>query len=148
MKLCSEAGIRVIMITGDNKGTAVAICKRIGIFGEDEDVTGKAYTGREFDDLLPDAQRDAVKRARCFARVEPAHKSKIVAYLQSFDEITAMVRGDDALTSCFRPPSFLLSRHKFPCNCSFMYFTVKAPPPPKNTFFFLSSRNRVTSNEL
>lgn len=92
VKLCSEAGIRVIMITGDNKGTAVAICKRIGIFGEDEDVTGKAYTGREFDDLPADSQREAVKRARCFARVEPAHKSKIVAYLQSFDEITAMVR--------------------------------------------------------
>uniref|UniRef100_A0A674N3M6 P-type Ca(2+) transporter n=1 Tax=Takifugu rubripes TaxID=31033 RepID=A0A674N3M6_TAKRU len=93
VKLCSEAGIRVIMITGDNKGTAVAICKRIGIFGEDDDVTGKAYTGREFDDLPADSQREAVKRARCFARVEPAHKSKIVAYLQSFEEITAMT-GD------------------------------------------------------
>uniref|UniRef100_A0A8C1TCP6 Calcium-transporting ATPase n=1 Tax=Cyprinus carpio TaxID=7962 RepID=A0A8C1TCP6_CYPCA len=93
IKLCSKAGIRVIMITGDNKGTAVAICRRIGIFNEDEDVEGRAYTGREFDDLTPDVQREAVKRARCFARVEPAHKSKIVAYLQSFDEITAMT-GD------------------------------------------------------
>uniref|UniRef100_A0A672LNC9 Calcium-transporting ATPase n=1 Tax=Sinocyclocheilus grahami TaxID=75366 RepID=A0A672LNC9_SINGR len=93
IKLCSKAGIRVIMITGDNKGTAVAICRRIGIFNEDEDVEGRAYTGREFDDLTPEAQREAVKRARCFARVEPAHKSKIVAYLQSFDEITAMT-GD------------------------------------------------------
>ncbi|KAK6317536.1 hypothetical protein J4Q44_G00129360 [Coregonus suidteri] len=93
IQLCAEAGIRVIMITGDNKGTAVAICRRIGIFGEDEDVMGKAYTGREFDDLPIVSQRDAVKRARCFARVEPAHKSKIVGYLQSFDEITAMT-GD------------------------------------------------------
>lgn len=91
VKLCRQAGIRVIMITGDNKGTAVAICRRIGIFGQDEDVTAKAFTGREFDELSPSAQRDACLNARCFARVEPSHKSKIVEFLQSFDEITAMV---------------------------------------------------------
>ncbi|CAJ0934190.1 unnamed protein product [Ranitomeya imitator] len=93
IKLCREAGIRVIMITGDNKGTAIAICRRIGIFGEDDDVSGRAFTGREFDDLPPAEQRDACKRASCFARVEPTHKSKIVEFLQSFDEITAMT-GD------------------------------------------------------
>lgn len=91
VKLCRQAGIRVIMITGDNKGTAVAICRRIGIFRQDEDVTSKAFTGREFDELSPSAQRDACLNARCFARVEPSHKSKIVEFLQSFDEITAMV---------------------------------------------------------
>uniref|UniRef100_A0A8C1XSV8 Calcium-transporting ATPase n=1 Tax=Cyprinus carpio TaxID=7962 RepID=A0A8C1XSV8_CYPCA len=93
IKLCRHAGIRVIMITGDNKGTAVAICRRIGIFSEDDDIDRMAFTGREFDDLSPHAQREAVMAARCFARVEPSHKSKIVEFLQGFDEITAMT-GD------------------------------------------------------
>lgn len=55
-------------------------------------MSGKAYTGREFDDLPLHEQAEAVRRACCFARVEPAHKSKIVEYLQGFDDITAMVR--------------------------------------------------------
>ncbi|XP_023126256.2 ATPase sarcoplasmic/endoplasmic reticulum Ca2+ transporting 1, like isoform X1 [Amphiprion ocellaris] len=93
IELCRAAGIRVIMITGDNKGTAIAICRRIGIFGEDEDVESKAYTGREFDDLPSHEQAEAVRRACCFARVEPSHKSKIVEFLQGYDDITAMT-GD------------------------------------------------------
>lgn len=79
------------MLLGDNKGTAIAICRRIGIFSEDEDVSGRAYTGREFDDLPIHEQAEAVRRACCFARVEPSHKSKIVEFLQGFDDITAMV---------------------------------------------------------
>merc|ERR1711913_155599 len=90
---CREAGIRVIMITGDNKNTAEAICKRIGIFGEDESTEGLAYSGREFDDLSVSEQRAAVAKSRMFARVEPFHKSKIVEYLQSMKEVSAMT-GD------------------------------------------------------
>jgi P-type Ca2+ transporter type 2A len=90
---CRRSGIRVIVITGDNKATAEAICRRIGFFDEHESLQGLSYTGREFDELSPEEQRQAVCRAKLFARVEPAHKSKIVEYLQGEGEISAMT-GD------------------------------------------------------
>ncbi|KAF2237589.1 calcium ATPase [Viridothelium virens] len=90
---CRSAGIRVVVITGDNQNTAETICRQIGVFGAGEDLRGKSYTGREFDDLSESQKLAAAQRASLFSRTEPGHKSKLVDLLQSAGAVVAMT-GD------------------------------------------------------
>ena len=74
---CRRAGIRPVMITGDHKDTAVAIARQLHIL---EDAS-QAVTGAELDALSDKELAEAVTQYSVYARVQPEHKSRIVAAL-------------------------------------------------------------------
>lgn len=78
---CKNAGIRVIMITGDNAITAKAIAEQLGI-------EGGVMTGEEFE--KSEDQLMVIAQTGVFARVNPMHKQTIVKLLQSQGNIVAM----------------------------------------------------------
>ncbi|KAG2616040.1 calcium-transporting ATPase 1, endoplasmic reticulum-type-like [Panicum virgatum] len=90
---CRAAGIRVMVITGDNKETAEAICREIGVFSPDEDITLKSLTGREFMALEDKKSLLRRKGGLLFSRAEPRHKQEIVRLLKEDGEVVAMT-GD------------------------------------------------------
>jgi len=96
IELCKQAGIRVIMITGDKKETANAIAREIGIFSVDEDITNKSFTGAEFFNLSEDKQVEYLmtnRGGRVFSRADPTDKQRLVNLLKDNGEVAAMT-GD------------------------------------------------------
>ncbi len=84
-----QAGLRVVLITGDHPSTAEVIARDAGIeLGEHATVTGA-----ELDDISDEELRHRIARIRIFARVDPRHKVRIVQAWRSHGEVVAMV-GD------------------------------------------------------
>jgi len=91
IKRCRRAGVEVRMITGDHPATGMSIARDLGMADEDDEaVTGAQL--RELEDD-PDALLEKIRKARVFARVEPAQKNVIVDCLQEAGELVA-VTGD------------------------------------------------------
>jgi len=86
--VCYKAGIRVVMITGDNGATAAAIAEQIGMKDYDNVVTGDMLNSMSDGDL-----RERVKSANIFSRVVPEHKTRIVKAFRYNGETVAMT-GD------------------------------------------------------
>jgi len=87
--LCKNAGIKVVMATGDHKITAVAIAKEIGILEKE----AEALSGADLDGLSDEELDAIINEATVFARVSPTHKYRIVESLRRKGHIVAMT-GD------------------------------------------------------
>ena len=82
VKECTRAGIKTVMITGDNKITASAIAKKVGIEGNA--ILGEELSGKSDEEIC---------RYRIFSRVTPSDKMRIVRAFKNQGEIVAMT-GD------------------------------------------------------
>jgi Ca2+-transporting ATPase len=84
---CVRAGIKVIMATGDNKITAQAIGRSLGL------ADGLSFTGNDLAAISDEDLRSKIEDASVFARIEPLHKLRIVQALKGRGHVVAMT-GD------------------------------------------------------
>jgi Ca2+-transporting ATPase len=85
---CRQAGIRVIMMTGDHPATALAIAKLVGLSQRPE-----VITGTEIENLQDDALKARLQQVDICARLAPHHKLRLVTLLRQGDAVVAMT-GD------------------------------------------------------
>lgn len=89
VRICKQAGIKPVMITGDHVLTAKAIAKDLGILTNQTE----AITGEELSKMSTEQLNETISRYSVFARVSPEHKVRIVKAFQSRGEVVAMT-GD------------------------------------------------------
>jgi Ca2+-transporting ATPase len=92
INICRKAGIKVVMITGDHKLTAIAVGKELNLLGENE-IEDKVLTGAALDQTSDSKLTEIIEDIVIFARVAPEHKTRIVNAWKTRNQIVAMT-GD------------------------------------------------------
>lgn len=87
IKMCKDAGIRVVMLTGDYPETALRVAKDIGLD------YGNSITGSEFEELSAAERKKIIKSITVFSRVRPVNKLAIIDSLKENNEVVVMT-GD------------------------------------------------------
>ncbi|NMC11994.1 MAG: cation-transporting P-type ATPase [Chloroflexi bacterium] len=90
VRICREAGIRMVMITGDYGLTALSFARRIGMLTTANPII---ITGAELESMNDARLKEAIKKESIFARMAPEHKLRLVSLFQSEGEVVA-VTGD------------------------------------------------------
>jgi Ca2+-transporting ATPase len=93
VRLCSRAGIRVIMVTGDHPDTAGAIARDLGLAAQGQNDNPTVLTGLDVDAMDDPELQEALAQTSVFARVSPDHKLRLVKLFKQQGEIVAMT-GD------------------------------------------------------
>jgi len=89
IKICREAGMRPIIVTGDHKLTALAVARELGFRVKEKNI----MTGGELEELSDKELKEKIREIQIFARVEPKHKMRIINAWQERGEVVAMT-GD------------------------------------------------------
>lgn len=93
ISLCKEAGIKVVMVTGDHPGTATNVGEQIDLFDEADKNKNLTLSGKDLQEALDNDDNEKLINTPVFSRVSPKQKLSLIEHFQQKGEITAMT-GD------------------------------------------------------
>ncbi len=93
IKTCYDAGIKVVMVTGDHPGTAKNVGKKVHLFQDDDDVDSLTLSGNELKEALEEEEGSKIRDKIIFSRVDPSQKLSLIKHFQEKGELVGMT-GD------------------------------------------------------
>jgi P-type Ca2+ transporter type 2C len=93
MEICREAGIKVVMVTGDHPGTSKNVGEQVGLFAKDDKTRSGILAGKDLQNELEKDKSDKLINTIIFSRVNPSQKLELIKHFQDNGEICAMT-GD------------------------------------------------------